>query len=363
MKLYFDEVFRSLRKGRNLTQQQAAELFGVSPQAVSRWETGEACPDISLLPAMADYFRVSIEQLLGADEGRRKERLEEILAEYQKAIFAGKIEDCIRIARAGLKEFPNSYELMDKLMYALFAAGDDAVPNGKENDTKNRDEIISLAERILDGCTDDKIRLYAKSRLGFFYCETGDKEKGRAIIDSLPDEDTSRERYLYWALDGEERLDYMRGRIFTYTKDLVQELWRCSRHTEDDGGKLACLELCEKIVEMVFSEGDYGQWFNRLAGYYICDIAPIYLGRGENERALALLEKALCYMRRFESLPDPIVHTSLPVKGVRDDKRNETSDQRPLGQRMAERLDMPCYDGLRCEPRVETVRQGLLEMK
>lgn len=40
MKLYFDEVFRTLRKNRNLTQQQAAELFGVSPQAVSRWETG-----------------------------------------------------------------------------------------------------------------------------------------------------------------------------------------------------------------------------------------------------------------------------------------------------------------------------------
>lgn len=299
---------------------------------------------------------------MGVEEGRRRERLDEILDEYQKAIFSGKIEDCIQIARRGLKEFPMNYELMDKLMYALFAAGDDAVPNGKENDEKNRDEIISLAEKILDGCTDDKIRLYAKSRLGFFYCDTGDKKKGRVIIESLPDEDTSRESYLYWALDGEEKLDYLRGRIFTHTNRLCQELWLYSRHTADDVEKLTCLELCEKIVKLVFCEGDYGQWFNRLARYYLYDAAAVYIRRGENEAALSLLEKALDYMRRFAELPDPIVHTSLAVRGVRDDKKSETVDPRPLGQIMAEELDLPRYDSLKGEARFKAVKEGLFNL-
>lgn len=75
--------------------------------------------------------------------------------------------DCIRIARAGVKEFPNNYVLLNKLMYALFVAGsDDAdIPDWKENMEKYKYEIIELGEKILSGCTDDEsgLRLRAVS--------------------------------------------------------------------------------------------------------------------------------------------------------------------------------------------------------
>lgn len=46
----FAEILRALRKDRGLTQENLAEIFGVSPQAVSRWENETSYPDITQLP-------------------------------------------------------------------------------------------------------------------------------------------------------------------------------------------------------------------------------------------------------------------------------------------------------------------------
>ena len=52
MAIYFSEKFKKFRKERDLTQEQIAEIFYISPQAVSRWETGATYPDIEILPHM-----------------------------------------------------------------------------------------------------------------------------------------------------------------------------------------------------------------------------------------------------------------------------------------------------------------------
>lgn len=54
-----------LRKENGLTQEQLASALGISFQAVSKWETGNSCPDISTLPLLADLFSVSVDQLIG----------------------------------------------------------------------------------------------------------------------------------------------------------------------------------------------------------------------------------------------------------------------------------------------------------
>lgn len=54
-----------LRKRKGIGQQELAEVLGVTYQAVSKWETGITLPDIMLLPAIAEYFKVSVDELLG----------------------------------------------------------------------------------------------------------------------------------------------------------------------------------------------------------------------------------------------------------------------------------------------------------
>ncbi len=54
-----------LRKLKGISQQELAEYLGVSFQSVSKWETGATMPDITLLPDIAEYFKVSVDELLG----------------------------------------------------------------------------------------------------------------------------------------------------------------------------------------------------------------------------------------------------------------------------------------------------------
>ena len=67
----FGETIKTLRKQSEMTQEQLAELLSISPQAVSRWETNTAMPDISLLPPLANLFGVSTDFLLGMDDFQR----------------------------------------------------------------------------------------------------------------------------------------------------------------------------------------------------------------------------------------------------------------------------------------------------
>ena len=64
------EVLKNLREKNHLTQDQMAERVMVTRQAVSRWETGAAYPDIMLLPELAEAFHVTVDTLLGITEAR-----------------------------------------------------------------------------------------------------------------------------------------------------------------------------------------------------------------------------------------------------------------------------------------------------
>lgn len=65
MTLNIGENLKIYRSKKQVTQEQLAYEFGVSPQAVSRWETGATYPDITLLPVIAKYFAVTVDELLG----------------------------------------------------------------------------------------------------------------------------------------------------------------------------------------------------------------------------------------------------------------------------------------------------------
>ena len=79
-----------LRKEKNLTQEQLAEQLGVSNRTVSRWENGNNMPDISLLSEIAEFYDVSIPELICGErksENMREEAKEvaETMSDYAKA--------------------------------------------------------------------------------------------------------------------------------------------------------------------------------------------------------------------------------------------------------------------------------------
>ena len=67
---------KRLRRNADMTQEELAEMLSISSQAVSRWETDSAMPDISLLPALVNIFGVTSDELLGIDVIHVQEKVE-----------------------------------------------------------------------------------------------------------------------------------------------------------------------------------------------------------------------------------------------------------------------------------------------
>ena len=81
----FGQKIKLLRREASMTQENLAELLSISPQAVSRWETDVAMPDISLLPPIANLFDVTTDYLLGMEtyqKDLRKAEFDEAFDKY-----------------------------------------------------------------------------------------------------------------------------------------------------------------------------------------------------------------------------------------------------------------------------------------
>lgn len=91
--LKLNDQITFLRKQKGVTQEELANVLDVTNQAVSKWESAQCCPDIQLLPKIAKYFDVSIDELMGYS-------VEKLISE-DKTTFAidPKIDDAVRIAK------------------------------------------------------------------------------------------------------------------------------------------------------------------------------------------------------------------------------------------------------------------------
>ena len=70
---------KQLRLRRGITQEAMAQHFGITPQAVSKWERGAATPDIGMLPDISAYFGVTVDELFALSDDTRMERIQNML--------------------------------------------------------------------------------------------------------------------------------------------------------------------------------------------------------------------------------------------------------------------------------------------
>ncbi|MDD4796384.1 MAG: helix-turn-helix transcriptional regulator [Eubacteriales bacterium] len=123
--LYLAENLKALRKGAGLTQDDVAQMLGVSPQSVSNWERADTYPDITLLPALANLFQTSIDALVGMDKINDAQARAAVFQAERAYLQAGDYKKAARVLEAARKTFPNDEGLMSELALA-WALGDDA---------------------------------------------------------------------------------------------------------------------------------------------------------------------------------------------------------------------------------------------
>ena len=70
---------KALRVRKGVTQKQMAQHFGITEQAISKWENNASVPDIAMLPDLSAYFGVSIDELFALSDETRMERIQNML--------------------------------------------------------------------------------------------------------------------------------------------------------------------------------------------------------------------------------------------------------------------------------------------
>ena len=131
MQLNLGVKIRDLRHRDGRTQEAVAEALGVTAQAVSRWESGGSYPDMEMIPSIANYFGITIDELFGY-QNDREQKIQAILEKTKSQLrslggFLGvetaDLRESVEILRAAAEEFPGESRILIRFANALYLLG------------------------------------------------------------------------------------------------------------------------------------------------------------------------------------------------------------------------------------------------
>lgn len=180
------------RRGRGVTQEALADHLGVSKAAVSKWELGQSLPDVSLLPRIAAYFSLTLDELFDwRDELTQKESA----ALYAEVYALG--EKDLASAHDRLQELVAEHYsdanllLMLTSLLTVWAAGMAApfAPEGERNGALDSatlaDEALALLDRALEVATDPSTLYLAQQQKATTLFQTSRYEEAATLLEPL----------------------------------------------------------------------------------------------------------------------------------------------------------------------------------
>lgn len=207
-------VYR-LRKEARLTQDDLASFLGVTKASVSKWETGQSYPDITLLPRIATYFGISVDQLIGYEpqmsKANIKRECERLRESFASEPFGVAHEKCQQLVR----DYYSCYPLLAQI----------AVLYLNHLDLAEASEREGLANEAIELCR--RVRRYSESSIDVRQAEaveaslllvTGDPQAAIEALGGSPGIDTGADILLanaYGALGKAEEADkIVQGALF-----------------------------------------------------------------------------------------------------------------------------------------------------
>ena len=293
-------TIKKLRRERNITQEQLAEMLGVTACAISQWETDRTAPDISQLLALANIFEVSADILLEIDIVKSKRAKELSCFEAQCAILhhQGKNEDRLSLCREMIKKYPNDETVLFQLMKALKASRE------KECYT----EIVDLGERLLLSNDFEKRRIAIRC-LCFTHEENGNHEEALKYAEMIP---VNEDLFIH-ILKGQDLLEHCQqyfanicNQMFMYVNSIA---YLDLPHYSREERHCICQKLYD-IYHIIYEKSDFSYMNEDRLGRLCFRMAQDSAVVGNTEQALEELEEMVDHFDKMTKFKH-IEHTSL----------------------------------------------------
>ena len=355
------EKIKSFRKKRGITQEQLADYLNISFQSVSKWECGDAYPDITMLPKIALFFSVTTDELLCIDKLKEQEEISEYQKRSREALSIGHTKEAVEILREADAKYPGNFSLMETLAGALrFDAYSPHAKSNIEYQQHTWKEIISIGEKIHAECRDDGIRREIVEVMCYAYKGLGEKVKAQKLINEhLGRIWVSRERMLESVLEGDDLIKQRQQNLITFIELSSHAMNHLSKDFAPED-RLGILENVIKIFSMIFSDEDYGYYHIHVSNLYI-DAMNIYLDLGNNAKVFENLKRASKLIIAFDLgnlAVTPTKHTS-PLINKADTGTLVTSWKGNQSYNLLKNLDNEKYNVIRDTPEFREICENL----
>lgn len=245
MAMKIGEKIKVLRKTKNISQESLAKVLGVTFQAVSKWETNITAPDVSLIPSIASFFGVSIDELFDYNVFENEQKIESICREAARY----RLDDPVRaesILREGLKQFPSNETMLTVLVYVLwFIPGRD-------------DDLIETCKQLIDCTTIEGVRCDVLRILATAYHRLGEFDRIAPVLEQIPEFYFTKKECIARLTDGQTSLDAAHFQMNISGSSLVEMLQiMASRYTEMGDYEKAeqCLRISNGVLDVFRNEG------------------------------------------------------------------------------------------------------------
>ena len=187
-----NQIIREKRKELSLTQEQVAELLGVSTPAVNKWEKGSTYPDITLLPALARLLKMDLNTLLSFNEDLTDVEIENFVNELDKVVQEQGYQTAFQMAIDKIHEYPTC----DRLVYSAILYLDGARWLYSVPEPEQYEETFETFYKRLSVNEIPEIRDIAISMLISYARNRGEYSKAEELINTLPFSTIDKEEQL-----------------------------------------------------------------------------------------------------------------------------------------------------------------------
>ena len=334
------ENIRTYRKQRGLTQEQLAEVLGVSVGAVYKWESRSSLPELRLIMEMADFFDVSVDTLLGYH--MKDNQLNASVERLWKA-SSNRDYDVLSEAEKAVRKYPHSFDVVYAAAYLYYTFG---AGTRKEPWLRRAIELLDSARLLVSQCTDSRMNeSWLCGMIAEMHEMLGETGKALELLKAHNPGAIFNDRIGIMLLshggDPEEANDYLEDGLLRTVSRLIQTVIGYAMLFDVKNHNASGMEMMRWIIPVLegLKKSDEPDFLDKMIVVFDVFMAVFQYRSGDRKGAEDSLRKAKSLAVAFDAAPD---YAANRVKYVREPETTNAHDL--LGKTAMDAVEYVLHD-------------------